>query len=70
MPARNRRCYICGYQRPSWTGEDATAGRGVAVWVCADCARDPETGLRKRHAAQAKAAERRAASEKGRETAV
>lgn len=58
MPASNKPCYLCGARKPAWKGEDSSAGRGVPIWVCADCARDPEMGLNTRREAQAKAAAR------------
>ena len=58
MPASNRECWACGYMRPAHSGEHSRIGRGVEVWLCRDCAKDPAAGWAKRQAAQAKQSKR------------
>lgn len=52
MPASNRSCFVCGAKKPAWRGEESRAGRGVGVWTCGDCVKDPAAGWAKRKAAQ------------------
>lgn len=58
MPESNRLCWACGYKRPRTGGEESRIGRGVAIWLCRRCARDPAAGMAKRRAAQDEAQRR------------
>lgn len=58
---RNIICALCNSAYPEPRAVRAYAGRAgsVPIWVCRACAADPEAGVEKRKAQQAKAAARR-----------
>jgi hypothetical protein len=44
---RNVLCIACGYRKPERSSVRSSIGR-VNVWLCRECAKDPEAGIKKR----------------------